>query len=199
MDCYETQFLFHLRSICRCTMQFQQCRKQEMTSSIVLQHYDLTSYKQRLLIVKHHWWKVVWICYNHRKFGKVSSNDKGVIAFSKKVHVFFFCFFFLRHPVLVLRQKLRVSPNYSEPKFKIDPIKMSKSLHFWVTGSSTFRKIVKRLYNANEACWAIHFWLRYQFPFLKRVIPKYLKESTRPHMFLLMKRSYESVFPFQRS
>ena len=40
------------QSMCRCTMQFQQCRKQEMTSSIILQHYGVTSCKQRHLIIK---------------------------------------------------------------------------------------------------------------------------------------------------
>ena len=70
-------------------MQFQQCRKQEMVSNIRLQHYDLTSCKQRHLIVKHHWYKEISVCYSHRKFGKDSSINEGVIAFSKKVHVFF--------------------------------------------------------------------------------------------------------------
>ena len=64
-------------------------------SSIRLPHHDVTSCKQRHLILKHHWCKEVSICYNHRKFGKVSSIKEGVIAFSKKVHVF------LRHPVYI--------------------------------------------------------------------------------------------------
>ena len=34
-------------------MQFHQCRKQEMKSSIRLQHNDVTSCKQRYLIEKH--------------------------------------------------------------------------------------------------------------------------------------------------
>ena len=63
--------------------------------SIRLQHYDTTSCKQRHLIVKHYWCIGVSICYNHRKFGKVSSINEGEIAFSKKVHVF------LRHPVYI--------------------------------------------------------------------------------------------------
>ena len=62
-------------------------------SSIRLQYYDVTSCKQRHLIVKHYWCKGVSTCYNHRKFGKVSSVNKRFVAFSKKVHVF------LRHPV----------------------------------------------------------------------------------------------------
>ena len=63
-------------------------------SSIRLQYYDITSCKQPHLIVKHYWSKEVSTCYNHRKFGKVSSINKRFIAFSKKVHVF------LRHPVI---------------------------------------------------------------------------------------------------
>ena len=74
-------------------MQSHQCRKQEIISSIKLQHYDATSWKQRHLIEKTYWCKGVSTCYNHRKFGKVSFINEGVIAFSKKVHVF------LRHPV----------------------------------------------------------------------------------------------------
>ena len=74
-------------------MQFHKCRKREMMSSIRLQHYDVTSCKQRHLIEKIYWCKGVSTCYNHRKFGKVSFITEGVIAFSKKVHVF------LRHPV----------------------------------------------------------------------------------------------------
>ena len=35
-------------------MQFNQCRKQEMMSSIRLQQYDVTSCKQRHLIEKKH-------------------------------------------------------------------------------------------------------------------------------------------------
>ena len=86
-------FLVYLRPFCRCTVQFQQCRKQEVMSSIRLQHYDVTSCKQRHRIVKHHCCKQVSIFYRHRKIGKVSFINEGVIAFSKKVHVF------LRHPV----------------------------------------------------------------------------------------------------
>ena len=63
-------------------------------SNIILQHYDVISCKQLHLIVKHHWCKEISPCYSHRKFGKDSSIKEGVIAFSKKVHVF------LRHPVL---------------------------------------------------------------------------------------------------
>ena len=74
-------------------MQFHQCRKQEMKSSTRLQHNDVTSCKQRHLIEKTYRCKEVSTCYNHRKFGKVSFINEGVIAFSKKVHVF------LRHPV----------------------------------------------------------------------------------------------------
>ena len=70
-------------------MQFHQCRKQEMKSSISLQHNDVTSCKQRHLIEKTYWCKEVSACYNHRKFGKVSFINEGVLAFSKKVHVFF--------------------------------------------------------------------------------------------------------------
>ena len=62
-------------------------------SSTRLQHYDVTSCKERHLIVKRYWCKGVLFCYNHRKFGKVSFMGEGVITFSKKVHVF------LRHPV----------------------------------------------------------------------------------------------------
>ena len=62
-------------------------------SSIKLKHYDVTSCKQHHLIEKHNWCKGVSTCYNHRKFGKVLFINEGVIAFSKKVHVF------LRHPV----------------------------------------------------------------------------------------------------
>ena len=68
-------------------------QKQEMTSSVRLQHYDVTSCKQRHLIVKHNCCKGVSILYKHRKFRTVSAINEGVIAFSKKVHVF------LRHPV----------------------------------------------------------------------------------------------------
>ena len=56
-------------------------------SIIRLQHYDVTSCKQRHLIEKAYWCKGVSTCYNHRKYGKVPFL-KGVIAFSKKVHVF---------------------------------------------------------------------------------------------------------------
>ena len=76
-------FLIHLRPVCR-------CRKQKMMSSIRYQHYDVHSCKQRRLIVNHHWCKGVSTCYNHRKFGNVSSTNEGVIGFS----------FFLRHPVV---------------------------------------------------------------------------------------------------
>ena len=69
-------------------IQFHKCRKREMMSSIRLQHYDVTSCKQRHLIEKIYWCKGVSTCYNHRKFGKVSFITEGVIAFSKKVHVF---------------------------------------------------------------------------------------------------------------
>ena len=93
LECSEIKFLIHLRPFCRCTMQFQQCKKQEMTSSVRLQHYDVTSCKQRHLIVKHNCCKGVSILYKHRKFWTVSVINEGVIAFSKKVHVF------LRHPV----------------------------------------------------------------------------------------------------
>ena len=50
-------------------------------------------------------------------------------------------------------------------------------------------KIVKRLCRANDACFAMHFWLRYQLPFLNKVIPRYLKESTISMAVLLMKKS----------
>ena len=75
-------------------MQFHKCRKREMMSSIRLQHYEVTSCQQRHLIEKIYRCKGVSTCYNHRKFGKVSFITEGVIAFSKKVHVF------LRHPVV---------------------------------------------------------------------------------------------------
>ena len=70
-------------------------------SSIKLHYYDVTSSKQRHLIEIHQRCKGISTSYNHRKFGKVSSINEGVIAFSKKVHVF------LRHPVL---------PTFSHPK-----------------------------------------------------------------------------------
>ena len=63
--------------------------KQEIVSSKKLQHYDVTSCKQRHLIEKHYWCKGVSFCYNHRKFEKVFFINEGVMAFSKKVHVFF--------------------------------------------------------------------------------------------------------------
>ena len=47
-------FYFHLEPVCKFMMHFQQCRKQEMMRSIRLQHYGVTSCKQRHLIVKHH-------------------------------------------------------------------------------------------------------------------------------------------------
>ena len=78
-------------------MQFHKCRKREMMSSVRLQHYDVTSCKQRHLIEKIYWCKGVSTCYNHRKFGKVSFITEGVIAFSKKVHVF------LRHSVVLTK------------------------------------------------------------------------------------------------
>ena len=67
-------------AVCRFMMQFQQCRKQEMMSSIRLQNYDVTFCKQRHLKVKHHLCKGVSTCYNHRNFGKVSSINEGVVA-----------------------------------------------------------------------------------------------------------------------
>ena len=57
-------------------------------SILRFQQYDATSSKQQYLIVKHHWCKGVSTCYDYRKFGKISSINEGVIAFSKKVHYF---------------------------------------------------------------------------------------------------------------
>ena len=84
-------------------------------SSIRLQHYDVTSCKQRHLIVKHHCCKGVSIFYKHRKFQKVSFINEGVIAFSKKVHVF------LRHPVYPrIRPLVELGgQKLSQPLFKV--------------------------------------------------------------------------------
>ena len=101
----------------RFMMQFQQCRKKEMRSSITLQHFDVTSCKQRNLTTKHNWCKGVSTCSNCRKFWKVSSINEGVIAFSKKVHVFF-----LRDRVLLLFYL----PSTEEPR------KLGRALAFWV-------------------------------------------------------------------
>ena len=74
---------------------------------IRLQHYDVITCKQRHLKIKHHWCIGVSICYNNRKFGKVFSINEGVIAFSKKVHVFF------RHPVLVVVSQSSVNISHA--------------------------------------------------------------------------------------
>ena len=92
-SCLWTPILVSHEALCTAMMQFHPCRKQKMMSSIRLQQYDVTSYKQCLLTKTKYWCKRVSTCYNHRKFGKVSFVNEGVIAFSKKVHVF------LRHPV----------------------------------------------------------------------------------------------------
>ena len=69
-------------------MQFHHCRKQEMMLNIRLQYNDVTTYKERYLMVKLHFNKGGSICYKHREFLKVSSINKGIIVFIKKVHVF---------------------------------------------------------------------------------------------------------------
>ena len=69
-------------------MQFRQCRKQEMMSSIRLQHYDVTSWKQRHLIEKNGA-KGNQLATTTEILEKFPSIKEGVIAFSKKVHVFF--------------------------------------------------------------------------------------------------------------
>ena len=43
---------------------------------------------------------------------------------------------------------------------------------------SIFLKIVNRLKSAKDACFEIHFCVGYQLPFLNKVMPKYLNEST---------------------
>ena len=48
-------------------MQLYHCRKQEMTTNIRLQHDDVTSSKQRYLIVKLHFNKGGSICHKQRQ------------------------------------------------------------------------------------------------------------------------------------
>ena len=106
-------------------------QKQEMTSSIRLQYYDVTSCKQRHLRVKHYWSKEESTCYNHRKLGNVSSINKGFIAFSKKVHVF------LRHPVSVGGTKAKTkgegwsTANWLKPPSNFIAGRPKAALLFW--------------------------------------------------------------------
>lgn len=82
----------------------------------------------------------------------------------------------------------------SAPKVNTEPTRVSKSLHFCETGKASSLKTVKRLYRADDACCAIDFWLRCQFPFLNSVIPKYLKESTNSISVLYMKVGPSAFF-----
>ena len=52
---------------------------------------------------------------------------------------------------------------------------------------------MKRLYNANEACLAIHFRLRYQLPFLNKVTLRFLYDSATSIRVLLMKKIMRHV------
>ena len=76
------------------------------------------------------------------------------------------------------------NPHISDPKFKIEPTSVSNSEHCCDMGSSTLFKIVNTLYRANDACFAIHFWLLFQLPFLNSVTPRYLNDSTTSNAVL---------------